>query len=91
MKIYIVATSGFDGSDDNLYQNARAFQDEDKAREYFKHERESCKDDAMGIYEDGDKACYNIKANEFDDFADYWRTDGATAFMWHVEIYPCTI
>lgn len=91
MKIYIVATSGFDGSDDNLYQNARAFQDEDKAREYFEHECESCKEDAMGIYEDGDKACYNIKANEFEDFADYWRTDSATAFMWHVEIYPCTI
>ena len=91
MKIYIVATSGFDGSDDNLYQNAMAFQDEDKAREYFKHECESCKENAMGIYEDGDKPCYNIKANELDDFADYWRTDSATAFMWHVEIYPCTI
>jgi len=91
MKIYIVATSGFDGSDDNLYQNARAFQDEDKAREYFEQECESCKADAMGIYEDGDEPCYDIDSKEFKDFADYWRTDSATAFMWHVEIYPCTI
>lgn len=91
MKIYIVATSGFDGSDGNLYQNARAFQDEDKAREYFKNECESCKEDAMGIYEDGDKPCYNIKANELDDFADYWRTDGPTAFMWRIEIFTYTI
>lgn len=91
MKIYIVATSGFDGSDDNLYQNVRAFRDESEAREFFEFECRSCKDDASGIYEEGDEPCYNITANEFNDFADYWRNDGPTAFQWHVEIYSCTV
>lgn len=89
MEIYIVTTAAFDGSDDNLYQNSRAFKDEEKAKEFFDAECKSCKDDALGIYGDGDIACFEIDSVEFEDFAGYWRKN--FTYHWQVEIHVCTI
>lgn len=46
--IFIVTTVVYDHSDSNLWSNAKAFADEETAKEYFKREGAECYADAQG-------------------------------------------
>lgn len=82
MEIFIISKFIYDNRDESVWSAVKAFESEDKAREFFKTECKNMLNDAMGVdYCDDPDEYYDVDKKEHEDRVVYIReTDGPVVY-----------